>query len=75
MHKGSVAFYNLFILEVCNLYFLHLDYWLLRGLAQANITVNRLTLLGGHYLSVKLAHGIVAEVIGRLLMKPATESK
>ena len=38
VHKDNVAICNLFILEVCNLNFLILDYWLLRGLAQANTT-------------------------------------
>ena len=38
VHKGSIAICNVFILEVCNLYVLILDYWLLRGLAQANTT-------------------------------------
>ena len=41
VHKGSVAIFNLFILQVSNLYFLILDYWLLRGLEHANTTGSR----------------------------------
>ena len=52
VHKGSVAICNVVILEVCNLHFHILDYWLLRGLAGVNITGSKSPL---YFLARQLA--------------------